>query len=66
MKVLTKRDKSTKRYILTMWLPDLRLSLSAEGDTTDDMWEAFGLVRLNPDPGYPAGTVPTGLPVTVR
>ena len=66
VKVLTKRDKSTKRYILTMWLPDLRLSLSAEGDTTDDMWEAFGLVRLNPDPGYPAGTVPTGLPVTVR
>ena len=66
VKVLKKRDKSTKRYILTMWLPDQRLSLSAEGDTTDDMWQAFGLVRLNPEPGHPAGSAPGGLPVTVR
>lgn len=66
VKVLTKRDKATKRYVLTMWLPEQRLSLSAEGDTTDDMWQAFGLVRLNPESGYPAGSVPSGLPVTVR
>ena len=69
-----KTDKDTvkgpggvKRVVVTMWLPDLQLSLSVEGNTTSSMWAAFEQVRIRPPAqgfGYPASEDPVEAPVT--
>lgn len=69
-----KTDKDTvkgpggvKRVVATLWLPDQRLSLSIEGNSTKALWAAFDQVRIRPVDqvlGHPANETPGEAPIT--
>lgn len=68
---VSKRTNGSIWYLSTMWLPELGLSLSAEGKTPADVWEALELVRIRPPEqvkGHPLGEDPaeTELVMTER
>ena len=58
-----------KRVVVTMWLPDERLSLSVEADTTKALWDAFDVVRIRPieqSLGHSSAEGPAEAPITVK
>lgn len=71
-----KTDKDTvkgpggiKRVVVTMFLPDQNISLTAQGNTTKSMWAAFGQVRIRPLEqalGSPSGAPTEEAPLTAR
>lgn len=65
---IAKQNDGSKRYVATMWLPELQLSLSAEGNKPADMWDAFGLARIRPLDqvhGHQVGVEPDETPLTL-
>ncbi|MCW5954087.1 MAG: hypothetical protein KIT69_17690, partial [Propionibacteriaceae bacterium] len=65
---IAKQTDGSKRYVATMWLPELQLSMSAEGNDTTAMWNAFELVRVRPLEqvnGHQLGSNPSEVPLTI-
>ncbi len=65
---IAQQSDGSQRYVATMWLPELQLSMSAEGNDTTAMWNAFELVRIRPLEqvnGHQLGVDPSGVPLTI-
>lgn len=68
VEAIAKQSDGSRRYVATMWLPELQLSMSAEGDDVNAMWNAFDLVRIRPLDqvnGHSLGTDPGAVPLTI-
>lgn len=68
VEAIAKQSDGSKRYVATMWLPGLQLSMSAEGNDTTAMWNAFELVRIRPLEqvnGHQLGSNPSEVPLTI-